>query len=153
MFTKLKYTIMQNSLTAQLFLVLISAFALISCVEKPQTSANELLWYKSPAKYWNSQALHIGNGFMGASVMGGVDKEVITLSEKTMWQGGPFRGNWEEIGVNPMSVEKLPEIRKAIVEGDVQKADDLSRKYYIGENKLFGNFTSIGDLEIDFEGC
>lgn len=141
---------MQNSLTVQLFLVLISVFALVSCKESPPQNNNELLWYKSPAKYWNSQSLHIGNGYMGASIMGGVDREVITLSEKTMWQGGPFRGNWEEIGVNPMSVEKLPEIRKAIVEGDIQKADDLARKYYIGENKLFGNFTSIGDLEIDF---
>ena len=141
---------MYNLLTHKLFIVFISVIAFGSCNEKTKPGNNELLWYKYPAKYWNSQSLHIGNGYMGASIMGGVDKEVITLSEKTMWQGGPFRGNWEEIGVNPMSVEKLPEIRKAIVEGDIQKADDMARKYYIGENKLFGNFTAIGDLEIDF---
>jgi len=141
---------MYNLLTHKLFIVFISVITFGSCKEKTKPGNNELLWYKYPAKYWNSQSLHIGNGYMGASIMGGVDKEVITLSEKTMWQGGPFRGNWEEIGVNPMSVEKLPEIRKAIVEGDIQKADDMARKYYIGENKLFGNFTAIGDLEIDF---
>jgi len=29
-------------------------------------SANERLWFRQPARYWNSQVLHLGNGHLGA---------------------------------------------------------------------------------------
>ncbi|MDD4225419.1 MAG: glycoside hydrolase family 95 protein [Mariniphaga sp.] len=109
---------------------------------------NHRLWYQQPAKYWNSQALHLGNGFIGASFFGGVEEEKFTLTEGSIWRGGPFRGDWEEFGVNPEANKYLEVIRQAVVDGDVRKADSLTQKYYLGQNKLYGAFSTIGDLNL-----
>ena len=34
---------------------------------KERLSPNETLWFTYPARNWSEQALHIGNGYMGAS--------------------------------------------------------------------------------------
>ncbi len=109
---------------------------------------NQEIWYNYPAEYWNSQSLHLGNGYMGASFFGGVEKEKFALTEGSMWTGGPFRGDWEEIGVNPKARESLPDIRKAVVEGNIRLADSLSASDYLGGMNRFGHFTSIGDLNL-----
>ena len=111
---------------------------------------NNSLWYTYPAKYWNSQALHLGNGYFGASFFGGVEKEVFTLTEASMWTGGPANGNWERAGVNPKAKTSLPLIRDAVVHGKSQVADSLLASDFFGSSELFGNFTTIGDLKINF---
>src|ERR1700677_1657637 len=72
-------------------------------VRPGEAGPNEVLWYTYPATYWNSQALHLGNGFMGASFFGGVDTEKIALTEGSVWSGGPApaKGDWTDYGVNP----------------------------------------------------
>jgi alpha-L-fucosidase 2 len=112
------------------------------------TDNNNRLWYGYPAKYWNSQALHLGNGYFGASFFGGIEKEVFAISEKSMWTGGPANGNWEKAGVNPKAKETLPLIRKAILNRQSQLADSLVSENFFGSSELFGNFTSVGNLEI-----
>ncbi len=122
-----------------------------SCTEKEGTTDNNSrLWYRYPAKYWNSQALHLGNGYFGVSFFGGIDEEVFAISEKSMWTGGPARGNWEKAGVNPGAMKALPLIRKAILDGEYQLADSLVTKNVFGSSELFGNFTSVGNLVIRF---
>jgi len=122
----------------------------ISCKSSRNLQTNELLWYTYPAQYWNSQVLHLGNGYLGASFFGGVDTEIIALTEKSMWTGGPYRGNLQEIGVNPKSLSSLPKIREAVVNGNIYKADSLTQHDFLGDDQLFGNFTSIGELAINF---
>ncbi len=61
----------------------------------PSSTPNERLWYPQPAQYWNSQCLLLGNGWVGVSFMGGVQTEEFALSEKSIWTGGPFRGDWK----------------------------------------------------------
>lgn len=46
-------------------------------------------WYTKAATNWESEALPLGNGYMGAMVFGGVDKDQILINEKTLWSGGP----------------------------------------------------------------
>ena len=111
---------------------------------------NNRLWYGYPAKYWNSQALHLGNGYFGASFFGGIEEELFAISEKSMWTGGPANGNWEKAGVNPKAKETLPLIRKAILSGQSQLADSLVSGNFFGSSELFGNFTSVGNLKIKF---
>ncbi len=111
---------------------------------------NSSLWYTYPAKYWNSQALHLGNSYFGASFFGGVEEEVFSLSEKSMWTGEPANGNWEKAGVNSDAKKMLPIIRDAIINGKTQLADSLLASDFLGSTELFGNFTSIGDLKINF---
>lgn len=38
---------------------------------------------------WEQKSLPIGNGSIGANVMGSVAAERLTLNEKTLWRGGP----------------------------------------------------------------
>ncbi|GHT18290.1 hypothetical protein AGMMS4957_00280 [Bacteroidia bacterium] len=47
------------------------------------------LQYDSPATVWESEALPLGNGFMGAMVFGDVAVDVVQINEKTLWSGGP----------------------------------------------------------------
>jgi len=125
---------------------------LVACTKSTSDqSQNHELWYTYPAKYWNSQALHLGNGFMGASFFGGVETEKFAMTEQSMWIGGPFRGDWEEYGVNPAANEYLDDIREAVVNGNIKLADSLTQNYYLGQNTRYGSFTSIGDLLIQME--
>ena len=50
------------------------------------------LWYESPATSWQTEALPIGNGRLGAMIFGGVGRERIALNEESVWSGS--RINW-----------------------------------------------------------
>ncbi len=136
------------------YLLLISIFLFPTCTKHSRniTDNNTRLWYTYPAKYWNSQALHIGNGYMGATFFGGIQHEVITFTEASMWTGEPAEGNWEKDGVNPKAREVLPIIRDAIVNGKTHLADSLVQHDFFGKSDIFGYFTSIGELNLDFLG-
>jgi hypothetical protein len=47
------------------------------------------LRYDKPAEDWETQALPLGNGFIGAMVFGGVGSERIIMNEHSLWSGGP----------------------------------------------------------------
>jgi len=47
------------------------------------------LWYRQPAKRWETQALPIGNGSLRGMIFGGVEQEHIQFNEDTVWNGGP----------------------------------------------------------------
>lgn len=111
---------------------------------------NNQLWYRYPAKYWNSQALHLGNGYFGASFFGGIEEEVFAISEKSFWTGGPANGDWTKAGINPKGKESLQLIRTAILNGEIHRADSLVSGNFFGSSELFGHFTSVGNLCIKF---
>jgi alpha-L-fucosidase 2 len=134
------------------FTIILVGFFCYSCTNDKNVSAkNNRLWYTYPARYWNSQALHLGNGYFGASFFGGIDEEVLTISEASMWTGEPANGNWEKAGVNPKAKTALPLIREAILNGHSQIADSLVANNFFGSSEYFGNFTSVGDLKIKFQ--
>lgn len=45
--------------------------------------------FNAPALNWESESLPIGNGALGANVMGGINEDVLQFAEKTLWTGGP----------------------------------------------------------------
>lgn len=47
------------------------------------------LWYDRPAADWEQNGLPIGNGRMGAMVMGGLARDDLQFNEKSLWTGGP----------------------------------------------------------------
>lgn len=130
--------------------ITIGILALACQTGKIKTDYNSVLWYSEPAQFWNSQGLHLGNGFFGATFFGGTEREVFALSEKSMWTGGPAKGDWERAGVNAEARAVLPKIRKAIVDGKTRLADSLVINDFFGKSDLYGHFTSIGDMVIDF---
>lgn len=49
--------------------------------------ANLALWYRQPATSWDTQALPIGNGFVGGMVFGAPDSDRIQFNEHSLWTG------------------------------------------------------------------
>lgn len=132
-------------------IALVACVFLTSCiVNNSLTDNNKRLWYTYPAEYWNSQALHLGNGYLGASFFGGIADEKLAISEASMWTGGPANGDWEKAGVNPEAKKSLPLIRKAVLDGKIKMADSLVSDNFFGSLDNFGHFTSVGELNIHF---
>lgn len=69
-----------------------------------------LLWYRKPAEKW-LEALPIGNGKLGGMVFGGAAQERISVSEDTLWTGGPYHA------AQDVSPETMASIRKLSFEG------------------------------------
>ena len=53
------------------------------------------LWYGQPAFDWETEALPLGNGSIGAMVFGGINNERIQFNEETFWDGGPGSEGWK----------------------------------------------------------
>jgi alpha-L-fucosidase 2 len=57
------------------------------------------LHYKQPAEDWQSQALPIGNGRIGAMIFGGAQKEDLQLNEISLWTGDEKEtGRYQNLG-------------------------------------------------------
>ena len=64
-------------------------FILLTVCNLPFQAENHLkLWYNTPAEKW-VEALHVGNGRLGAMVFGTTAQEKIQLNEETVWAGQP----------------------------------------------------------------
>lgn len=128
------------------------------------TSRNpDAVWhaaYRNSNAAWESQSLPIGNGSLGANIIGSVETECITFNEKTLWRGGPNTAKGAEYywNVNKQSAHVLDEISKAFTEGDQQKAEMLTRQNFNSEVPYeanrekpfrFGNFTIMGEFYVE----
>ncbi len=99
-----------------------------------QTANDNLLriWYDEPATDWQTQALAIGNGYMGGMVFGNVQKDKIHINEKTVWNGGPTANNNYNYGnTNPAETQEDLDKVKADLDAIRKKLDDKS-KYVFG---------------------
>ena len=148
------------------FLLIFSVFLFAGCVT-PHTDQPLRLWYNEPAnasvpdataEYSTDEewlkALPVGNGFLGAMVYGGVNKERIQLNEKSLWSGSPDEND------NPDSYSSLEKIRQLLWNGRFKEATELTLKSQVckgvgsgnarGATVPFGCFQTLGDLWLDF---
>jgi len=104
------------------------------------SSTTNTLWYKQPARNWN-ESLPLGNGRLGANVFGGIQKEIYTLNEDTLWCGYP----------RTSAQEGMPEVYKKIqalaLDGKLQKAQELSESAF--SDFLIQSYMPFGDLTIN----
>ncbi|KGN89500.1 glycosyl hydrolase family 95 catalytic domain-containing protein [Porphyromonas gulae] len=124
---------------------------------KPETAGDTA---QNPDREWESCSLPIGNGSIGANIMGSVKTERITFNEKTLWRGGPntAKGAGYYWNVNKQSAHLLPAIRKAFAEGKKDVAERLTRENFNSEIPYeasrekpfrFGNFTTMGEFYVE----
>lgn len=101
---------------------------------------------------WEKQALPVGNGEMGAKVFGLIGEERIQYNEKTLWSGGPQPDSTDYNGGNYKDRYKvLAEIRKALEDGDRQKAKQLAEQNLVGPNNVqYGRYLAFGDIFMVF---
>lgn len=108
---------------------------------------------------WERRSLPLGNGSIGANVMGSIEVERYTLNEKTLWRGGPntAKGPVHYWDVNKQSAHLLKDIRAAFAAGDWNKAASLTANNFnspvpyeaAGEPEFrFGSYTTMGELYI-----
>ncbi|GIF20175.1 alpha-L-fucosidase 2 [Actinoplanes tereljensis] len=99
------------------------------------------LWYDAPAGDWESQALPIGNGMLGAMIFGRVGVEAIQFNEKTLWTGGPHDfGNWRQ--PRPGAIAEIQDQINARVR--VSPAEVAAA---LGQPKAgYGSYQSFGEL-------
>ncbi|MCR1950648.1 glycoside hydrolase family 95 protein [Clostridium sp. DSM 100503] len=99
------------------------------------------LWYKEKAEEW-VEALPLGNGSLGAMVLGDVFKERIALNEDTLWTGIPKdKTNYE-------AKKYLDKARELIDKEEYFEAQKL-----MNEKMLSGyteSYAPLGDLYLDF---
>lgn len=117
---------------------------------------------RNPDQAWETQSLPIGNGSLGANIMGSIEAERITFNEKTLWRGGPNTpaGADKYWNINKQSAHILKDIRQAFTDGDIKKASKLTCENFnsevpyesSGEKPFrFGNFTTMGEFYIETE--
>lgn len=134
--------------------------------DTPNSLNGKSIWLKkqgksaNPDKEWETSSLPIGNGFLGANIIGSIAAERITLNEKSLWKGGPNTSGGADYywNVNKNSAPILKEIRQAFLDRNDKKAAELTEKNFnglasyedYGENPFrFGSFTTMGEFLID----
>lgn len=162
----------------KIYLFLILGFAL-SCINIFADDTNYTVWFDTPNNLsgiaiwnraggegnnpdadWESRSLPIGNGSIGANIMGSISAERITLNEKTLWKGGPNteKGASYYWKVNKQSAGLLKDIRQAFTEGNQQLAEKLTKENFNGlapyepnaeKPFRFGNYTTMGEVYVE----
>ena len=149
-------------------LFLLLCVLLVSC-QKRQNVAEEasnkdlILWYNTPATDWMTEALPIGNGYIGSMFYGGVPTEEIQFTEGTLWTGGPGSNpNYNFGNNNPDAYKYLPQLRMLMKEGKFDEANELaqnkltSKIQYTYPSQFYGEFgaqQNLGSYIIYITGC
>lgn len=87
----------------------------------------------------------IGNGWLGATLKGGIGTERFDLNLDTVWSGGPLQ---PEAGEGPAHL--VPELREAIRNRDYLKADELGGALQ-GE-RFTQSYQPLGAIELTYAG-
>lgn len=101
------------------------------------------IYLNKPARKWD-EGLPIGNGRIGAMVMGKPNEETIFINEESLWFG-PMRNR-----INPDCKELIPAIRRLLLDGEVEKAAFIAKMSMTGTPKYNNPFQPAGDLRLCF---
>uniref|UniRef100_UPI0032177888 glycoside hydrolase family 95 protein n=1 Tax=uncultured Draconibacterium sp. TaxID=1573823 RepID=UPI0032177888 len=141
----------------KLICILMLLMAVTPLIGQPQNK----LWYTQPASDWMTEALPIGNGYMGVMFFGGVEKEQIQFTEGTLWSGGPGFGKEYNYGNKEEAWKYLSGIRELLDAGKLDEAHKLASSRLTGSThkkemglSSFGDYgaqQTMGDLFIEVE--
>ncbi|MBV5283576.1 MAG: glycoside hydrolase N-terminal domain-containing protein [Paludibacter sp.] len=121
------------------------------CVYTANANSSTKISFKKPAVDWH-ESIPLGNGRLGAMILGGTEHERIVLNEQSLWSGG------EQDADRPDAYKYLPEIQKLLIEGKNRDAQNLLQKNFTcagpgtkkGGKEHFGSYETLGDLKIDW---
>lgn len=112
------------------------------CSYSSYGQSNKILWYNQPANYFE-ESLVLGNGKMGASVFGGVERDKIFLNDATLWSGEPVQPN-----MNPDAYKNVPAVREALKNKNYRAADSLNKKI---QGTFSESYAPLGTMYINFK--
>ncbi len=85
-----------------------------------------MLWYEKSAERWE-ESLPIGNGSLGAMILGGAEEEILGLNEESVWSGYYKDKN------NAKAADCLEEVRSLVFSGKNKEAERLIQNNMLGE--------------------
>lgn len=104
--------------------------------------ADLTLWYTSPAKDWESEALPLGNGRLGMMAFGGLQEDRFSLNEITIWAAPEAPARRDLSG-------PLKRSRELLAQGKEREAQELLQKEFMGQEAI-GRYQPLGDLLLKF---
>lgn len=126
------------------FLILILSFGATFQV-LPQINIpkqDTFIWYNKPANAW-TEAVPIGNGYMGAMIYGGTEKEQLQLNESTLYTGEP------NLSYTKIDVRKhYKQVIELLNAKKYQEAQAIISKEWLGRNHQL--YQPMGDFGLDF---
>lgn len=141
---------MKLSVRRLLLLTLLCSVSFSVSAKLRSYNPEQVLWFTNPAVDWKTQALHLGNGYMGVSFYGGIETESFDIAEETFWTGGPNVTPNYNYGILPGGAEKMPMLKSLIAHGEIARADSLAKKHFMGDTRGYGYFSRVGRLYLDF---
>ncbi len=144
---------------SRLFLIVILFFqtSIIAYSQKVNNQNGLKLWYDQPATDWMTQALPIGNGYLGIMFFGDPNEERLQFSEGSLWAGGKGANEEYNFGLRKDAYKTLPKVRELLAQGKLKEADKLASAEMTGiihekkgntPSSDFGAQQTMGDLYV-----
>ena len=141
-------------------------FSLLACqssspIQENKPSPKLVMKYDKPAQTWMTEALPIGNGYMGMMFFGDVAEERLQFTEESLWAGGPGEFEGYNGGNKPEAYRALSRVRKLLLGGQKEAAHAVANKDLTGQilgysDTLgflgFGAQQAFGDIFVETEG-
>ena len=121
----------------------------LSAVENKSIPSETTIWFdKSATDFTESSPM--GNGRLGAMMVGGVDNERIVLNESSVWSGS------RQDADRPDAYKVLPEIQKLLIEGKNPEAEALVNANFTCKGPgsggaQYGCYQVLGNLHLLFQ--
>jgi len=123
--------------------------------QKKEQNTSLKLWYDAPATDWMTQALPIGNGYLGVMFFGDPAEERLQFSEGSLWAGGKGANAEYNFGLRQDAYKNLPQVRALLAQGKFKEAHKLANTELTGlihekkgntPSSDFGAQQNMGDL-------
>ncbi|RDV43296.1 hypothetical protein DOE76_18250 [Leifsonia sp. ku-ls] len=113
------------------------------------TETLQLAW-RDPAQHWE-EAIPLGDGRLGAMVFGGAGGRY-QVNDATVWSGTPLVAEEElrRVLANGAGPERLREVRAALADGDLRRAEELLLTF---EGRYSQEFLPFVDLAVELPGA
>src|ERR1700722_1770172 len=117
-------------------------------------SPDTTVWLDQPAQVF-TESTPLGNGRLGAMDFGGIEKDRVALNEDSLWSGSVQNADRTNAST------ALPEIRRLLLAGKNEEAEDLVNKTFTcagrgsgrgrGLNLPYGSYEILGNLWLTFQ--
>lgn len=100
---------------------------------------------------WEEYCLPIGNGYLGATFFGGIEKERIVLNEKTFWVGGPSHSRPDYNGGNRKNAYKyVKDVQQLLEKGEYDAAVEKLEYLTCENGNGYGSYQLFCDAILTF---
>ena len=100
---------------------------------------------------WEEFCLPIGNGYLGATFFGGIEKERIALNEKTLWTGGPSEYRPDYNGGNRKNAYKyVKEVQQLLHDNKYNDAIERLPMLTCENGDGYGSYQLLCDAVVTF---